>query len=148
MHETGILLHDQNLANDEVVVRYPENISEADVPFFRSHMEFRLYNPGIYELNNSFYFQDGMLVNMAGRHVKEHLPLSGWEKQLEGWPRVRYIFGSMAKLGIGFVWSDDLFCIPVNQFSNANFFHWMTEALSKLLLLKEKFPKGMTVLLP
>ncbi|MFT3980978.1 MAG: glycosyltransferase family 61 protein [Ferruginibacter sp.] len=119
----------------------PVNFRQEDLPFYEPHFHFRLLDPALRSLRNIFYFRNGVAVKADLSVDKEFLPWTNWADSYTK----RFWSGNLLKAllrGRLNLQLKQQAIIVANPFS-ANYFHWMTEVLPKLIFLQQQQVKGL-----
>jgi capsular polysaccharide biosynthesis protein len=131
----------------EIKRKLPENFLEEHLPYFKTHLEIQLPNPGHkYFPKRVLLFSNGMLLK-SWRIEKQSLLYDTRLKEIGGHLLIaKKIVKAVFQNSIGFLKVKNDFTTITNEWSN-NYFHWFTEAVPRLIYLLD-LPKKPTVLLP
>jgi capsular polysaccharide biosynthesis protein len=126
------------IQDDIRLTKKPLNYDLAHAPYFEPHYKNLLTQPNLLEINNVIYSKSGVLLDLLGNKIVEHLPYFSWGTALNNIYWLKGIIKSLFKFNISFYFnSKHPLYLVVNPMSD-NFFHWITEVVPKLQILKSK----------
>ena len=126
-------------------INFPVNIYEADKEFFNC-LEWNYANPEIKVHFFSLVFLKGYSTNIFLRPIKRIEPWRGFYKNYKKTFFLGRILDSIKKGTVRISLKPVYYCC-VNEFSD-NFFHWFTEALPKMVYVKNKFKSDIIFHIP
>ena len=131
----------------KVIRKLPENFVKEHLPFFEPILQINLPDPGYkYFSTHIFLLSNGVVVNKLKVEKQsllydKRLPEIGGKIFL-----VKFFIKALVQNKISFLHAGNEYVTIINEWSN-NYFHWLTEALPKLVTLMDSGIKPI-VLLP
>ena len=124
----------------------PANLKINDQKYFDTVSQIELENPFHERINGCLLLNNGLILSFNGIHQQSLLYNSRSSEPGFKFSLIKKLIKCIVSLRISFSSPKIIYFSIINEWTN-NYFHWLTEALPRILYLKKHFA-GIIILLP